>query len=382
MMPLELCGSRPVNPETDTTRLAYVDNLRIFLTMLVICEHVAIGLGAPGSWYYIVRKDPGLATTLLFTLFVAVNQAFFMSLFFAVSAYFVPGSLDRKGPRRFLSERFARLGIPLVVFFFGVNPVIVHLVCALKRHPAPSEYVHTWGPGPLWFVFALMVFSTAYVVIRMVCGSDFKPRAIPSNVAILCFSIVIGLAAFVVRLQVPVGSTVLGVQLGFFPLYICMFVFGIRASRNSWLKELSRAQANRWYSVAVVFVCLLPFIVLGMKLTGALDEGFSVVYGGAHWQALVYAMWEPFVCVGISMKLIVLFRDRLNGTNAAIRAMAASAYTVYIIHPFFVILATWLIAGLPLPILVMFGVVSLLSVSSCFLAANVIRKLPLLRRIL
>ena len=370
------------NPDEDTNRLAYVDNLRILLTILVMCQHIAIGLGSPGSWYYIVRDNPGLATTLIFTLFVAVNQAFFMSLFFAVSAYFVPRSLARKGARRFLSDRFKRLGIPLAIFFFGLNPAIIYLVCVLKKLPPPSHYMDTWGPGPLWFVFALLLFSTAYVVVCTVRGSGFRPRAIPSNAAILCFGIVMGLAAFFVRLGVPVGSTVLGLQMGYFPLYICMFVFGIRASRNSWLNELDRSRANLWFTVAVVFICLLPFIMIGMKLTGAMDEGFSVVYGGPNWQALVYAMWEPFVCIGICMKLLVVFRDRLNVANTVTRAMSASAYTVYIIHPFFVILGTWLVAGLSVPVFVLFGMASLLGISSCFLVANVIRKLPLLSRIL
>ena len=102
--------------QNNTARLAYIDNLRIFLTMLVMCQHIAIGLGTPGSWYYIVRDDPGLVTALILTVFVAVNQAFFMSLFFAVSAYFVPRSFDRKGPRRFLPALYmhVRLRYPRV----------------------------------------------------------------------------------------------------------------------------------------------------------------------------------------------------------------------------------------------------------------------------
>ena len=48
---------------------------------------------------------------------VAINQSYFMGLFFAFSGYFVPRSFDRKGIETFLHERFIRLGIPFTLYF-------------------------------------------------------------------------------------------------------------------------------------------------------------------------------------------------------------------------------------------------------------------------
>jgi glucan biosynthesis protein C len=79
------------------SRLLYIDNLRILLTILVIMHHFAIGYGAPGGFYYSENGPMSDVSEILLTLFVAINQAFFMGFFFMISSYFSPGSIDRKG---------------------------------------------------------------------------------------------------------------------------------------------------------------------------------------------------------------------------------------------------------------------------------------------
>jgi glucan biosynthesis protein C len=55
------------------------------------------------------------------TLFVAINQAFFMGFFFTLSSYFRPGSLDRRGAGRYLTDRLKRLGIPMLFYALVLN---------------------------------------------------------------------------------------------------------------------------------------------------------------------------------------------------------------------------------------------------------------------
>ena len=104
-------------------RLYYMDNLRIFLSLLVVAHHWALANGAPGDWYT-GESNLGPFGTLVLSQFVAVNQAFFMGFFFLISGYMIPGSYDRKGGRRFLKERAIRLGIPLLGYFFILSPLI------------------------------------------------------------------------------------------------------------------------------------------------------------------------------------------------------------------------------------------------------------------
>ena len=68
-------------------RLFYIDNLRIFLISLVVLHHFAITFGAPGDWYY-MESQAGFPEIIPMAMFLSTNQAFFMGMFFFISAYF------------------------------------------------------------------------------------------------------------------------------------------------------------------------------------------------------------------------------------------------------------------------------------------------------
>jgi len=222
-----------------------------------------------------------------------------MSLFFAISGYFTPGPYDAKGRADFLRDRLARLGIPLVVYFFLLNPCAVFLAQRFQGK-APDgwlsfvrgSYGGIVGTGPLWFVLALLIFASAYAALRVLAGRARErtgTRPLPGDGRIVGFVLGIGLAAFLVRLVFPVGWQVLGLQLGYFPLYVPMFVFGIWAHGNGWLDALSDAQARRWIRAALAAIVALPALIVLGKGLGASPDAFK---GGLHWQALVYALWS------------------------------------------------------------------------------------------
>ena len=66
-------------------RVYYIDNLRIFLTALVIVHHTAIAYGASGGWCYITPNTVKGAQMIGLSSLLAVDQAFFMSFFFFIS---------------------------------------------------------------------------------------------------------------------------------------------------------------------------------------------------------------------------------------------------------------------------------------------------------
>jgi len=104
--------------------------------------------------------------------------------------------------------------------------------------------------------------------------------------------------------------------------------------------------------------------------------------GGLHWQAFAYALWEQILCAAIIITLLVYFREKYNDQGRLLKAMSASAYTVYILHaPVIVFLALGL-RGVILDPLLKFVLVAPLAVSLCFLLSNYIRKLPIAGNIL
>jgi peptidoglycan/LPS O-acetylase OafA/YrhL len=88
----------------------YIDNIRVYLTVLVILHHVAVAYGGSGGWPI---KEPATdaVSPIIFLLFNALNQSYFMSFFFILAGYFTPRSLERKGGASFIKDRLVRLEI-------------------------------------------------------------------------------------------------------------------------------------------------------------------------------------------------------------------------------------------------------------------------------
>lgn len=360
-------------------RLTFIDNLRILLTALVVVHHVAIAYGGSGGWYHISPSADNEPLGLLLTWMLAVNQSFFMSFFFFLAAYFTPFSLKRKGSKAFIKDRFIRLGIPLAVFTLVLNPLLVYGIRIYNGETEGSLAQVWWamitkyiGPGPLWFVFTLLIFSLLYVFVNRMRKISEKPRAFrfPGNLTIFLFIITSGLLAFGIRLFYPVGQSWFGLQFGYFVLYIAFFVLGIIAAQSKWLENLKHSQVNFWFSIALFAILFMPFFSYFSRHLG---DNYS---GGFNLQAFFYAMWEPFVCVGMILKLIDIFQSRFNQAGKIFKCLAASAYTVYIIHPFFVIGITMLLDMMTMTPALKFLLNSALTISLCFVCAEIIRKIP------
>ena len=129
-------------------RLSYLDNIRIFLTALVIVHHSTLAFGGGGSWEV---SDPARneLTTIILTYFTAVNQTYFMSAFFLLAGYFTPRSYEKKGSGSFLLDRLIRLGIPLLVYstlIINLNWYLVEVVWLTSHSPGYGDITRgTYG---------------------------------------------------------------------------------------------------------------------------------------------------------------------------------------------------------------------------------------------
>lgn len=374
-------------------RLFYLDRLRVFLTMLVIAHHTAITYGAGGSWYFEdVDKTQITASMVLLTMFTAVNQSFFMGLFFLLSGYFTPSSYDRKGPTRFLADRFVRLGVPLAAFHFILGPIVEYIAGNASGDGFGAYYraevlsFRSNHFGPLWFVETLLYFALAYAAWRAVASrradrspaaaetaATAAPRPAPNDRAMLAWAVALGLVAFAVRLVYPTGDGVLGLQFGYFPMYIALFAAGIAAKRSAWLERLDAVRTRRW---SIVSIAAIPVLPIALVATGALD-GRMTFEGGMNVQAFVYAMWEPFVGFGIILFLLRRFAGRDKPPTAMQQAQNDAAFGAYVIHPLLVVAISLTLAGNEAihPFL-KFICVTLVAIPLCFAAAWLLRKLP------
>jgi surface polysaccharide O-acyltransferase-like enzyme len=207
--------------------------------------------------------------------------------------------------------------------------------------------------------------------------------AAPGNVAIAIFALAVGLVTFIVRIWLPVGwwFAPLNFQFPHFPQYISLFILGTIAYRRGWLSAISgdAARGRLWGRVVVFLLVLAPILFV---LGGALEGDTGPFRGGLHWQALIYALWEQFVCVGIVISLLVWFRNRYDHQGRLAGMMSASAYAVYICHaPILVFVAIGL-SSIELYPLLKFSLASLICLPICFVVGGLFKRLPMAARIL
>lgn len=375
------------------TRLFFIDNLRIFLISLIVLHHLSITYGHAGMWYYL-EGQPNDITRLIVTLFTAVNQAYFLGFFYLISGYFTPGSYDRKGTWPFLKDRLIRLGIPLLFYIVFIDPIVEYAVVSrLGSIPISfgqflGQYFGNYrslGTGPLWFIEALLIFTFVYVAWRLLARPtvtppqhDGKP---PSNLTIATFALLLAIVTFVVRIWLPIGWSfeLLNLQLPYFPQYIALFVVGIIAYRQNWFLGIPTTTGKVWLGIAIILILLLPVIFI---LGGAMEGNVDPFLGGVHWQSFALSVWEQFLCMGMVVGLLIFFRERLNHQGRVAKDMAASSYTVFLIHAPVIVFLALALRGVTLHPLLKFVLVAPLALALCFILAHYIRKLPLARDIL
>ncbi len=369
----------------------YIDRLRTLMTVLVVLHHSAITYGASGGWFYHELNPSPKLPSLLLTLFVATNQAYFMGLFFFLAGYFTPRSLERKGYAWFIGDRFLRLGLPLLAFIVILGPVTAAVVTASQGRGFWPTIVWIWRhqeiiTGPLWFAQALLIFSLLYCIWRAalrkpLAGAERTLRPVPARRWWVGSAIVVGAAALAIRQFVPVGKNVFGLQLGYFSSYIFLFAVGIAAWRHDWLRRLAWKNVRPWVIALGIAWPGLPvaiFIAVAVSRHGAPAVNFS---GGFSWAAIFYAFWDPFVAWGLIAGWLLLFREHLNRPSAFWAWLNRRAYAVYILHPLLVVGLALLLRPWQAPALVKFAALGSLACIASWLVADPFVRLPGVQRV-
>ncbi|TWF75301.1 fucose 4-O-acetylase-like acetyltransferase [Pseudonocardia hierapolitana] len=384
--------TRPLNQPTASAttypRLRYVDNLRTALTALVVIHHAALGYSNIPGWFYV--EPPTDSSATLLDVLILLNQAFFMGAFFLISALFVPGSYDRKGAGRFLTERLLRLGVPLLLWLLVLHPLatvgdyIEARDAAIRQGTELSYwqyYVHSFSPGPMWFVEVLLVFSALYVLRRRLAGEGRHApgtartagRA-PGAVAIIGFTVGLAMVTYLWRIVVPMDFQVFGMPTpAYLPQYAALFTVGLLASRRGWPAGLSRTAGRVGFATATVAAVAIVLVLV--------SDGDAIL-GHGTLPSLLMASCEQALAVGLTLGLLVLFRERLDHQGRRRRFLSAHAYTVYLIHPLVLVALGHALSGGQAPAVAKFVLLAVLAVPLCWMAAFPLRALPGARKVL
>ncbi len=362
-------------------RLYYLDNLKVFLTVLVIVHHVGQAYGPTGGfWQY--KSSLGESAAWLGSFF-PVNASFFMGLFFMISGYFMPLSFDHKDTKAFLKDKWVRLGLPILVMFFVFVPCtmyfhyslysgnvarsfldyLIHIYFGIGGMPEGFIVGAGWPEmnfGPAWYIEQLLVYSCIYAVVRKLIGFKIKDEERQFNgKTITGVCLVVMISSGITRIWYPIDKWIgiLGFiqsEVAHLPQYIILFLLGIVAYRRNYFSNCSKKLG---YGILALGTVMGVIVYLRPLLP---ELALTILY--KSWD-----LYEPMMGVLLAWGLLILFREHANKTSKLLKGLSGAAYTMYIMHMLVVLAMQYALDRVNLGSATMkFIVVSILSVGVTF----------------
>lgn len=356
-------------------RSIYLDNLKLFLSVLVVAYHFAHGYVGYIDWTY---KEGSYSDSLY--NFILVDKSFFMGLFFLISGYFISISIRNSSTKEFIWKKIKRLILPIFALLLIVMPIAIYLVSYFinnKKIDFLSFYINTYlregkltyGPG--WFIINLFMFSIAYLIYTKIFKDSLSVKIGKLNIKkILVIILALSLSAFVIRIYYPIDTWITLLFIGIEPAhefqYLILFIVGIIAYRNNWFSNENEKAGK----VSVIFSIIL-IIVFCIKAYFPDEIGILI----NKW----YSVYESILCVSLCIGLIYLFKKYFNRTNNFITVLSKDAYSVYLIHVLFVIIFQVMFHYININLYIKFLIGSILSIICSFVFADFIRRIKAIK---
>jgi Acyltransferase family len=236
----------------------------------------------------------------------------------------------------------------------------------------------------LWFVAHLLLYCFAYTALRQISGLfEVAPKKVPlaSHAGIASFTVALGLITWLVRIWYPVDKWVpflwiMPAEPAHLPQYVAFFAAGVLAYRGDWFRRMPMAAGLIWFAVGGIASG-------GVYVAYALGSWSELMaIGGSGLPSLIRSSWEAVVAVGLSVGLIVAFRELFDRSNRLLERMAAASFGAYILHPAIVVALQAVMTDVLLVAFAKFIVVSLLGTIAAFAVAHVAGRVPGIRAVL
>ncbi|MCW3465300.1 acyltransferase family protein [Chitinophaga nivalis] len=342
------------------TRDNWMDNLRSFITLLVVAHHSSLAYTTFASFNkqaYIASTHPIVDAQRWrgMDLFEDFNDIFFMSLMFLISGIFVVRSLEQKGTAKFIRDRFFRLFIPFMVgvtllMLLAYYPAfyLAYGVHDVKAYIIDYFTVEAWPVGPPWFIWVLFVFNLLLAVVyplikkglHRCSGFLVAQGASP-------FRLLLGVYLFSWILYVPVvlvidagswtGIGPFDFQISRVLLYAGYFLLGAVwgiPGLSQGIFATGTAFVRRW--PVWLMACLAMYGCL--KWSEAPLISMMARHTLTELQAtLIYRSMWILSCVLSGIALLTTFKSCVNHTGKIWQSLAANAYGIYLLHYIFVV---------------------------------------------
>lgn len=331
--------------------LAYISPLKAFLTALVILHHTAPFYGGVGHLSHPSPSHPPYSRLAL-VAFNALDQTFFMAMFFFLAAFLSKNSLIRrgkgKGTLEFVRRRCWRLGVPALVYsVFG--PLTCRVLWAGGRGE-PVGLTEAWEDavgvsdvrGPGWSCAVLLIFDTLLAAGWAVRNQGRVPKDENrtdspdgdgprnpdrvSDLKLLASLILFSLFDFLCRTRFPVGTmlTPLNLNLGYLPMYIAAYILGLAVPKP----ECAIPHARTVLCLAIGSTA--SGFALARSVHDGLAKGRGPALGGLNTLAGLYAVWNNVTGYLIAAVLLHLFSRHVKSSWTTVSRLAYSAFLVHL----------------------------------------------------
>ncbi|MHC5035423.1 MAG: acyltransferase family protein [Planctomycetota bacterium] len=378
-------------------RIPAFDYLRTFGVLLVVLHHAVLAYVTFG---FLNAMDPTATFSPIvdaakwagFDRIALLNDAFFMPLLFFVSGLFVWQSLQRKGAARFLLRRLTRLGIPFLIGVVVLIPVAFYptmLEIALVYGQSQS-FGRFWidfaqrgfgPPGPLWFVWLLLVFdclaALLYWLLRRASGGSSQRSVSVLDNSLLFALALIGLSfiAYLPMLGAFGHAQWLGIgpfrmQISRVFLYLLYFGAGVAIGARGLGRGAFRADgpfAKRWW--AWLLAALLSYG--GLALTFELAPQSSLI-------RYVRVAMIAFLVLGLTSVFVRSARRHVP----VLDSLSASSYGIYIIHYLVVIWLQYAVLRIDLPAVAKAAIVFSGGLALCWGSIAALRRIRAVAKII
>jgi len=381
-----------------TGRIVALDRARTFITLLVLIHHSAVnythfGSGDKMRW-------------IGFDLVVLFNDSFFMACMFLISGLFVYGSLTRRGGAGFLRNRAWRLGIPFLVSVFVLMPIAYYPTFLRYHLPGTTDFnffhfwwhtltIGPWPSGPAWFLWVLLALDIVASALWLFAPRllkafgllifSLRDRPQTAFAAFLAVSVVIYVPMRLIfgdaswlepgGYPLPIQTSRILLYAGYFLVGVGIGVVGLRAGILGEEGELAKRWPV-WLAFALLFYSAILLLVYAHHNWIADFDSpplpWRAVYGLAF---ALFSVAMAFTVLAVSLRLASTSMGLLD-------AMRPSAYGIFITHYIFIIWLQYAVYDYAWPAFVKFAVVFIGTLSLSWAVTVMMRRIPLVARMI
>jgi hypothetical protein len=350
--------------------------------------------------------DGDKARWLGFDLIVLFNDSFFMACMFLISGLFVHRSLTSRGLSNYLANRAWRLGVPYLVSIFVLMPIAYYPTFLRYHLPDTTDFnffhflwrvftVGPWPSGPAWFIWVLLALDASVALFwriapgaierlgRAIYALRYRPGT--ALVAFAAFSVVIYLP---MRLWVgdaawlEPGGYPLPIQTSRILLYSGYFLVGVGIGatelRSGILAENGELAArwNTWLAIALVFYGAVLALVYA-KHNVLPDPNVQPLWWRAAY-GLVFALFSSAMAFAEPGLFLRFAKSPLR----LLDAMRPSAYGIFLVHYILIIWLQYAVYDPAWSPFVKFAIVFAGTLAGSWATVILLRKIPVIRRMI